>query len=342
MNENKIGIRRLEAPVPGEFAGMTFPAYRRLLALERTSRHPEQGDRRQIDPLALAAWRGGEPVGLLLAELPVEGEKAEVLSVYVRPAVRGQGIASALVAEVENLLRAGRFAEIVAVYTAGKPPFGERGRSLASEPAPGQRLGPREMDEKPEIAYLERIFVRRGWSPPEPRTLSVRFTPEAAMAAPLFAEKRRRVLARDLEIFPWSELQPAEHREMKRSNDRRRWIEPALEPWRFDRFGFDPSSVGARYRGRVVGWVINHRVSEEVVRFTCSFMRKDLSRRGRILPLYHAVLERLQPTPCRLCTFVTPFSYPGMVGLIRRWIVPFACFVGETRGTRLRLRPTGA
>ncbi len=107
-----------------------------------------------------------------------------------------------------------------------------------------------------------------------------------------------------------------------------------LVPWQFDRGGFDPSSVGARYRGRVVGWVITHRASFDTVRFTCSFMRKDLSRRGRILPLYAAALERLRATPCRLCTFVTPYSYTGMVEFIRRRLVPISSFVGETREVR--------
>jgi len=34
---------------------------------------------------------------------------------------------------------------------ARKSPFGQRKSSLASEPAPGQRLGPREVDEEPRI-----------------------------------------------------------------------------------------------------------------------------------------------------------------------------------------------
>ena len=46
------------------------------------------------------------------------------------------------------------------------------------------------------------------------------------------------------------------------------------------------SSLGLRYRGEVVGWVINHRMDERTVRFTCSFMRRDLARRAAILALY--------------------------------------------------------
>ena len=93
------------------------------------------------------------------------------------------------------------------------------------------------------------------------------------------------------------------------------------------------SSVGLRYRGEVVGWVINHRMDERTVRFTCSFMRGDLSRRARILPLYSESIRRLAGVRCELCTMVTPTRYPEMIAFIRRHCQPYVHFTGETRGT---------
>jgi len=303
-------IRPLTSPVDPAFAGMTFPTYRRLLALSRTTRHPEQGDRRVIDPLAVGAFFESRPIGLALADLPVEGGSApELLSLYVLPELRHAGLGTSLVGAVEAAVRERGYSQIATVYTAGKP----------------------------AIEWVERILARRGWSEPAARTLSVRFTPQDALGAEMFEPRRMEVLARNLEIFPWSELGEEEREEMRRSNREKRWITEALEPWRFDHHGFDPSSVGARYKGRVVGWVVNHRTGPESVRFTCSFMHKGLSRRGRILPLYRESLQRVAATGCRACTFVTPLCYKGMIGLIRRWIAPFASFVGETRGARLDL-----
>lgn len=320
---SRIDLERLTAPVPSAFAGMTFPIYRRLLALERTSRHPEQGDERQIQPLAIAARCGGDPAGLILAELPVDGAPApgscaaddeqadrhavHVLSIFVAPSRRRQGLASALFAELEARVLELGFADLAAVYTTGKP----------------------------AIVWLERIFARRGWSPPKPRTASVRFTLEAGLASDLVADQRRlAVLSRGLEIFPWSELTGEERQELKRSQSEQPWIAPGLVPWHFDRHGYDPSSVGGRFRGHVVGWAINHRTAHDSVRFTCSFMRGDLSRRGRILPLYAASLRRLEGTACRWCTFVTPYSFGPMVEFIRRRLAPIASALGETRESR--------
>ncbi|MCG8455684.1 MAG: hypothetical protein MI919_05335, partial [Holophagales bacterium] len=178
--------------------------------------------------------------------------------------------------------------------------------------------------------WLERIFARRGWTPPVARSLLVRFTPRAAFESDLLLERRLRVQRRGLEIAPWSELGVGERAELVRSQEEEPWIAPLLVPWRYDRHGFDPSSVFARYRGRVVGWVITHRPEPEVLRLTCSFMRPDLARRGRILPLYDAVLKQARNS-CRECSFITPFDYPPMIHFIRRRLVPISHTVAETR-----------
>lgn len=289
-------------------AAMTFPIYRPLLDLAPASRHPEQGDVRRIQPLAVVARAGGEPVGLALGELPIDpGPAPELLSLFVAAEARGMGMGTALVAAFEEEVARRGAGELAAVYTAGKP----------------------------SIAAVERIFARRGWEEPRPRTLSVRFPPEAALASDLFSERRMKALGAGLELVPWVELAAEERAEIRRSHEREPWITPALAPWRFEAAGFDPvSSIGARYRGRVVGWVINHVVDPRTVRFTCSFMRKDISRRGRIVPLYHASLRRLAAAGVPRATFITPVVYPNMIRFIRRWIEPIAEFVGETRGTR--------
>jgi GNAT superfamily N-acetyltransferase len=256
-------------------------------------------------------------VGLVLGELPFDpaGEPPALLSLFVAPAWRRRGIGAALVAALEaGVARAG-FDALETVYTAGKP----------------------------SIVAVERILERRGWPAPEARTVSVRFPPAAALASDLFSPRRMAALGAGLELVPWREVGAGEKAAARSAHERRAWITPALAFWRFEGAGFDAeSSIGARYRGELVGWVINHRVAPGLVRFTCSFMRKDISRRGRIVPLYQAALTRLAGAGCRQCTFVTPVIYPNMVHFIERWLAPIADFVGETRGSRKRLVPAAA
>ncbi|MEO7794399.1 MAG: GNAT family N-acetyltransferase [Thermoanaerobaculia bacterium] len=294
---------------------MTFPIYRPLLQLAPVSRHPEQGDVRLVQPVVVVARSGDRLAGLALAELPLDGgaggdRHPELLSLFVKPAARCAGVATALLAALEReLVRRGATA-MTTVYTAGRP----------------------------SIPALERVLEKRAWEVPRARTLSVRFPPEAALASDLFSDRRMGALAGRLELFPWRDLDADSRARIRNSHDAAPWITPALAPWRFEAAGVDPlSSIGARYRGEVVGWVINHVVAPGTVRFTCSFLRKDLSRRGRIVPLYRESLRRLADGGVERASFVTPVSYPNMVRFILRWIAPIAEFVGETRGSAKRL-----
>ena len=48
----------LKSPVAPELAQMTFPVYRHLIPLQPAPRHPEQGDRKTVQPIAIAARLG--------------------------------------------------------------------------------------------------------------------------------------------------------------------------------------------------------------------------------------------------------------------------------------------
>jgi GNAT superfamily N-acetyltransferase len=288
---------------------MTFPAYRHLLTLGPAPRHLAEPGQRIGQPLGVAARDGVTIVALALAETPTRPEDGppELLSVYVRPADRGRGIATALVEAIENDLAASGFAEVEAVYMTGKP----------------------------SLAAVERIFAKRGWAQPVLRTLAVRCTLAEALATPWYGRVR---LPRDAEIFSWTELTPGERDDLRESNERAPWIPVALQPWRHDAMGFEPvSSVGLRYRGEVVGWLINHQIEPGTVRFTCGFVRRDVSRRARALPLFSASIRSLSEAGFERCTFTTPAVFPEMFEFTRRHIAPYASFVAETRGTRKTL-----
>jgi GNAT superfamily N-acetyltransferase len=293
---------------------MTFPAYRHLLAMKPAPRLPSEPEQRLVQPLALAARTPEGPVALVIAELPMHRESGppELLSLFVAPGHRGKGIGTALVEEMEQALEVRHADSVDAVYTTGKP----------------------------SIAAVERIFEKRAWDPPTLRSLLVKFTIPEALSTPWYG--RMGLLPGGAEIFSWSDLTPAERARLHETNARAPWIPMSLQPWRHDSLGFDPvSSVGLRYRGDVVGWVINHQIDPRTVRFTCSFMRKDLAGRARILPLYSESLRRLSEAGCEFGTLITPTVYPGMVEFVRRHCAPYVSFTGETRGTHKPLRRAG-
>jgi hypothetical protein len=68
-------------------------------------------------------------------------------------------------------------------------------------------------------------------------------------------------------------------------------------------------------------------------------MREDLSRRGRILPLYTESIRRLVAGGCRVCTMVTPVHYSEMAEFLRRRCAACVTFFGESRGAEKQLVP---
>jgi hypothetical protein len=228
-----------------------------------------------------------------------------LISVFVAPDFRGHGLATTLLAELEQDLVHMGVRRLTATYMTGKP----------------------------SIPALERVFANRGFTPPVRRKVVVKFTPEEAARTHWYQKAR---LPAGSSIFPWTELSPAEREALQRSQAERAWIPAALEPWRCDDHLDEVSSVGLRKSGEVVGWVINHRMSSDLVSFTVSFIREDLARRGAIFSLYVASIERLAGTGVT-CSYVTDASFERMVRFTLRRSAPFVSFCGETRGVSKEL-----
>ena len=303
-----LTYRLLDASLANECEPMTFPRFRHLLLLYPSPRYPSEGDSRKVQAVGTVALSGPLVVGLALAAIPVDArDEAELLSVFVSPQWRQHGVATELVRRLEQELGGVGVASIEAVYMTGKP----------------------------SIAAVERLFARLEWSAPTVRTITVRFTPEEARATPWFG---RKLLPRGAEIFEWARVTADEMERLKISNLASPWIAEGLEPWAHSALGFEPaSSVGLRVGGEIAGWVINHRIWADTVRFTCSFMRPDLARRAAILPLYTASIERVEAAGYRNCTFITPVKYEGMVDFILNRCAKWVNYVGETRRVDKRL-----
>ena len=301
-----VEVRELDIPAPAVFVGMTFPAYRHLLTLDKATRHLERDEQRVIRPVALGAWQGAAAVGLVLGEFPVvpDGTGPQLLSAFVVPELRDNGIGTALVSALEAEIRSRGFDWIETVYTTGKP----------------------------GIEAMERVLVKCGWLPPVTRALTVRFFPAVVAAEPWFDEVR--LSAPDCEIFPWSALGIEERDAIRRTNQDARWIPPGREPWAHDLDGFDTlSSMGLRQGGAVLGWVINHRVADDTMRFSCAFVREDLAAAGRLYPLVAESIRQLAEAGVKIATFVTPLNESEIAQLLKERCPAAFEFFGETRGS---------
>ena len=303
----RIEIREVRGDL-SDFSGMTFPAYGPLLS-RASFVGTEDGRTVAMNRIAHAAWLEDEMIGLALAtHLPDQDDIAQLLSVYVVPYARNRGVASALVGAIE--LAASRYGirELACRYTTGKA----------------------------SIEFVERILARRGWSPPRTGGLLVRFAPREALESHLLSSRMMSRMSRSLEIAPWSEVTQDEKSWMRRSNLKEGWIPEGLDPWSAERLKAHDSSVAARYRGRVVGWIIVHQVGRGTARLSVGFARPDLPLQGSGLSLLAECLKVLVAAGFHHCSFSTSVEQEEMIRLIQRRFVEFANVV-EMRRSSLEL-----
>lgn len=302
-------ISVLSRPVDPSFLAMTFPAYRHLLSLEVGPKLRDEAGAPPVQPVALGAFAGPKPAGLGLVALPlVAGLDPELLSVYVLPAFRGQGWGTALVRAAERVAARAGFARLAAVWTEG---------STGS-------------------LWWRRVAEKAGWGVPERRTLSVVFTVEHALRFPWLD---RFPVREGCTIVPFSSVTREEMEALKRSQEDHPWIAPDLVPWRYVEEGYEErTSVALRAADGIWGWVINHALSPQWLRFTCSYIRKDWGRRGRILPLFSASIHRMVEAGFRQASFVAPVRHPTMVQFVEKHLAPWAQQARWTLGCTKQLQ----
>jgi hypothetical protein len=110
------------------------------------------------------------------------------------------------------------------------------------------------------------------------------------------------------------------------------WIPEGLDPFQFSQF-HTFNSLGLRYRGEVVGWVITEEFDEQTLSYACSYIRPDLKSRGRLVQLWVEAVRRHRLELARFpkAAWRVMCSEPGMVRFVRRRMVPYADYMEEFR-----------
>lgn len=275
---------------------MTFPTYRNLLKPEATF---------DFEVIPIAAIVDSNVVGLALTAMPVnEGDTRDpsLLSVFVDPQYRNRGVGTHLVAAC--------------------------GATVAQKG--GKKVATKYVDSKPGIKHFERIIAKCGWDDPISRMLVIKCSQKVLEEkAPWL---RRRKLSPKFEVIDWVDVTEEQREEIKRSHAEEKWIAEDLVPFDHEKNLDKRTSVALALHGKIVGWVINHMVSEDTVRFTCSFVRKDLQRLGRVFILYQAASDRMDKHGIPFCMWTVPTHHPGMYQFAQKAMVPFSISSHESRG----------
>jgi GNAT superfamily N-acetyltransferase len=283
-----IEIQVLDGIAGLPFAKFTFPKYRAML-LAANAAGPVT---------AIGATRDGAAVGLVLGTDLAAAPTSTVVSLYVDPAARGQRLGQALLARLEEVLRARGVAQMVIAYHEGRPGTPATHALLAALQWPAavpERL----------LCKCDRRMLEADWM------------------------RARVPLPADYEIFPWGELTGEDRERFAAAQARDPWVTPDVDPLIFGK-DVEFNSVGLRYRGDLVGWVLTERFDAQTLFYSCSYLRPDMQRMGRILPLYvEAVSRHAQRLDIPNALWVVPYKHPAMVRFVRRKMAPYATLIQD-------------
>ena len=269
---------------------LTYPIWRTRL------QQPESKE----SIVAVGVEVNSQPVGLAIASLVFHTDKAQIVSIYVLPEYRQQGIGGSLLHSLSRELQRRGCRQIELIYTA----------------------------KVPTTVALEKLLTQQGWNMPQPRMLLCYSTTERLKKAPWLYSYR---LPATFSIFPLVELTTQEYQTIQQRQARSPWYPENLSPFNSDLPVEPLNSLGLRYRGEIVGWMATHRIAPDTIRYTNLFVRQDLQKMGRAIPLLAEAIKLQLKSNISHCTCATEVSNKSMVKFVRRRLRPFLTQVRESR-----------
>ncbi len=272
------------------YSSLTYPIYRPQLQTINSDGHT----------VAIGASIGGNPIGLVLAEIQ-EDKSAKVLSLFVIQSYRHQGIGTALLTRLETELYSKGCTNVEFVYTTGQP----------------------------TTSTVEHLLDKCGWSPPQSRRVICKASTHQMSNAPWM--RRRWKLPASYSIFPWVEITP-EERVVIQEQKTESWIHPDLIPFKYEESLEPINSLGLRYQGQIVGWLITHRTAPDTIRYSCGYMQPRLQNLGRFTFLIITAIQLQAKANIPFGIWTTHLEHTSMVNFAKKHMKPYLIYLKETKG----------
>lgn len=212
----------------------------------------------QVTTIAIGAVFQGQPVGLVLVEYLKDRDRANILSLVIVPRHRQQGIGTALLIQIEQLLTESGCQQIDFIYPLNLT-----------------------------TSILERMLDRQNWSLASAHSLQCLTNLETIEQAPFL---NRYTFPQKFTIFPWSELTDLERSKIEQRENGLNYPDE-LCPFRSGRIEA-PSSIGVRDRDEVIGWSIVEQLTPNCVSYSSLFVKPEYRSIGLGLHLLVASINR--------------------------------------------------
>jgi len=256
-----------------DYNHLTYPNLQK-----RWQTQPPQGEL-----TGLSASLDGAIVGFAISER-LNPQQAEIISLFVLPEYRSQGIGTRLLAYLERELAQQGCVEIILSYSTS---------TLTN-------------------VALEPLLQKLHWQPPQINLVLGKTATEKIAPAPWL---NKYPLPPAFEVFPWLDAGLS--------------LPPSVEAHRLEPL----NSLGLRYRGEVIGWVLTHRVAPDTIRYTTVSIAEAFEKRGRGVSLLAEAIRRQVDSGVPYLTGSVSYRYPRLLQFVERHLTPYLTGVGEVRQT---------
>ncbi len=178
---------------------------------------------------------------------------------------------------------------------------------------------------------VEKLLARHGWSAPQAATLLCKSDGEANIEAlmqdPWMTQYR---LPETFSLFPWAELSDSEFQQIAAQHATEDY-EQGYAPLREGLAAVN--SIGLRYRGEVVGWMLCKPLGGTRILYENLFIQRGLRSLGRAAVLLaESIKWHYARDGARLCgIWRTQASNKPMAAFIKRRLGPYLSELEETR-----------
>lgn len=275
------------------FAALTYPSLAPGTAAWR---------RLNGELLGISASQNGTLVGLALAECTPEGN-AQLVSLFVSPPQRRQGIGTRLIAYLSSFLRQQGQASISVSYQA-----------------PHHQPGP-----------LDRLLPRLGWSMPQQTFLLLEG--QAAQLASIPWPERFPFPA-GYQLKPWRADYAATATQFHAGDD----LTAAMQSSQLDA----QASLVLLHDNTPVGWVLVDRTSANATRISSLFVAKGHRARGQALTLLTSAFRQQHAAGIPIARAAVAPHSQAMLRLVNRHLGQHLKTITAARSSRLSLEAPGA
>lgn len=199
--------------------------------------------------IEIGATLSGQPIGILRVTFIPALFYAEVNALFVEEEHRKHGIATEMFVCLQKELKKEKCPVLICEYPSGKITTSD----------------------------LEEILKQLNWEGPRLLTIHCKF--DATIFHPPWLDKAP-PLPEGFHEFPWDQLTEIDRSKLMHQEERE------MFPLEVSPFGSKEkdiemsNSLGLRYKGEVVGWMVTHRKAPDLITYTCFYIQKRWQMTG--------------------------------------------------------------